>query len=274
MFEKLSLMSVKNFMTVLRIRLFLYYLLEVLSIGLYLYFVLSKKQYNIGIAMLLIAFTIIVLNQLVMVIILRQRNNILIEHLELQKFKSLIETIYSKQLTRGKIKLKKERIDFYLSKAKVLFYQGNFEESLRILGFLQKNDFTGLNSEIWMLEYYYLLCLNNIFLEKSFNAKKILSEISKINGGEKIQFQKKRYLQAVGALNDIFVLKQSNTFFDIVLNQTKLELVTSTYYSGMNAYFQNELKKAKAKFQQIASENPELFYVREAKKYLEELKND
>ena len=91
---------------------------------------------------------------------------------------------------------------------------------------------------------------------------------------EKVQLQKKRYLQAVGALNDIFVLKQSNTFFDIVLSQTKLESVTSTYYSGMNAYFQNELKKTKAKFQQIASENPELFYVREAKKYLEELAND
>ncbi|SDI73302.1 hypothetical protein [Streptococcus equinus] len=274
MFEKLSLMSVKNFVTVLKIRLLLYYLLEALFIGLYFYFALSKKQYSVGCAMLLIAFIIIMLNQLVMAIILRQRNNILIERLELQKFKSLIETIYSKQLAKGKIKLKKERLDFYLSKAKVLFYQGNFEESLKSLGLLQKNDFLGLNSEIWMLDYYYLLYLNNIFLEKKFSAEKILSEISKINGGEKVQLQKKEYSQEVNALNDIFVLKQNNAFFEILPNRNKLGLVTSIYYSGMNNYFQNEFKKAKENFQKIANENPELFYVREAKKYLEELDNE
>ena len=47
-----------------------------------------------------------------------------------------------------------------------------------------------------------------------------------------------------------------------------LEQVELCYYKALNYLNQNQPEEAKACFQEIANENPELFYVKEAKKYL------
>ena len=50
-----------------------------------------------------------------------------------------------------------------------------------------------------------------------------------------------------------------------------LEQVELCYYKALNHLNQNQPEEAKACFREIVNENPELFYVKEAKKYLEEL---
>ena len=56
--------------------------------------------------------------------------------------------------------------------------------------------------------------------------------------------------------------------------RTKLVKIGRCYYQALNFLNADNKPAAKVKFQEIANENPELFYVREAKKYLEELDNE
>ena len=51
----------------------------------------------------------------------------------------------------------------------------------------------------------------------------------------------------------------------------RLQRIEASYYQALNHLNQNNTEEAKVYFAQIAGENPDLFYVREAKKYLEDL---
>lgn len=56
--------------------------------------------------------------------------------------------------------------------------------------------------------------------------------------------------------------------------RTRLVKIGRYYYQALNFLNADNKPAAKENFQKIANENSELFYVREAKKYLEELAND
>lgn len=64
---------------------------------------------------------------------------------------------------------------------------------------------------------------------------------------------------------------QSTDYFERIAPKYKLYQIEAKYYDGLSYLNQNQPEEAKACFQEIVNENPELFYVKEAKKYLEEL---
>lgn len=182
-------------------------------------------------------------------------NNILLEKIDLERFLAFVRTlsqqaITSKQRTRAKEALLQQE-------AQVDYLMGNFDSCLEKLERFQpelipsrfrasyRNGTTQLR----------LMCL---LQHKQWEEAEALLEKLEIN---------KEQAEAVITISKGGV----TTYFDTWEPKWRLEKISNTYNQGRNLLNQGKTEQAKECFASIINENPQLFIVRRAKQYVEEL---
>lgn len=166
-------------------------------------------------------------------------------------------------------------LNAFVSIVKLNYFKGNFSESVkfaRTINFSELKIFEEYSITFKIFQYGFcirsLLMLNQ--MEKSEILFEKMYELSFKNTKQKVEID--NALKLCQAIKDIVCLKKSNEFIDEWQPKFKVFHIEKLYFQAKNQELKGNATRAREIYKALSYDNPDLFFVREAKAYLEENK--
>ncbi len=189
-------------------------------------------------------------------------NNIFFNNLEFDKYLKIVKSLVGSNGRDSHYKI---------MEAHKYFYLGEFEKAKEIILDLKATKKAKRSDFNILINYYTLLFLTNINLNKVDEAEVILKKFKELKLKKEFKKDHNKSIDTFDCVYDVLVLKKPNDYFEIKEYNYELPKLYYKYFlNGVNSINSGKVDKTVTLFLELKDFDEKLFFVREAKKWLRE----